>query len=452
MANRYWVGGSGTWDASSTTHWSISSGGASGASVPTSSDSVFFDQAGTYTVTLSGVLTCASFYVSAGTVTFSGTVSLFIYGNLTFSVSGTVFSATTTIVFNNSGVNGIVNITSNGTIFTNATFNVALGATTTLTLANALTVKKLILTSGQLLLNNYTLTLTAASSFFVLTLTGGTLNFGTSGTIILSANAAGVTVSSGSTTVITGTGTIQFSGTTGVFIGSSGAVFNGPNVTVKFNTLTTSGSHTFGTLNNTSTPGTLSIQLVDVITVTNFNVNGTAGNLYTVKSATAGSQCTLSKSSGNVLSSYLSLKDSVATGGAIWRAEYSTDAGNNSGWNITTGGSINVPVDNTNLSATGAVGDVTPSISQTITVGNRGLAGICYRPNALSYSVFTGTSGSVGAYGVSGTGQVGNVFLAFDYKLPVSGVYATGVISNTPLIYWISVDTEQTPNWTSIAT
>lgn len=41
MPNRYWVGGAGTWDASSTTHWSASSGGASGASVPTSSDSVF---------------------------------------------------------------------------------------------------------------------------------------------------------------------------------------------------------------------------------------------------------------------------------------------------------------------------------------------------------------------------------------------------------------------------
>ena len=54
MADRYWVGGAGTWDTTSTTNWSASSGGASGASVPTSADSVFFDQAGTYTVTLTG--------------------------------------------------------------------------------------------------------------------------------------------------------------------------------------------------------------------------------------------------------------------------------------------------------------------------------------------------------------------------------------------------------------
>jgi hypothetical protein len=43
MANRYWVGGSGTWDPTSTTHWSASSGGSGGASVPTSADDVIFD-------------------------------------------------------------------------------------------------------------------------------------------------------------------------------------------------------------------------------------------------------------------------------------------------------------------------------------------------------------------------------------------------------------------------
>lgn len=32
MANRYWVGGSGTWDNASTTNWSATSGGAAGAS------------------------------------------------------------------------------------------------------------------------------------------------------------------------------------------------------------------------------------------------------------------------------------------------------------------------------------------------------------------------------------------------------------------------------------
>lgn len=53
MANRYWVGGTGTWDSSNTTNWSATSGGTGGASVPTSSDDVFFNaNSGSGVVTL----------------------------------------------------------------------------------------------------------------------------------------------------------------------------------------------------------------------------------------------------------------------------------------------------------------------------------------------------------------------------------------------------------------
>jgi hypothetical protein len=41
MADRYWVGGSGSWN--STAKWSTTSGGASGASVPTATDNAIFD-------------------------------------------------------------------------------------------------------------------------------------------------------------------------------------------------------------------------------------------------------------------------------------------------------------------------------------------------------------------------------------------------------------------------
>ena len=71
MADRYWVGGAGNWDTTSTTNWSATSGGPSGASVPTVADSVFFDQAGTYTVGMAGALACLDITVSAGTVTFA---------------------------------------------------------------------------------------------------------------------------------------------------------------------------------------------------------------------------------------------------------------------------------------------------------------------------------------------------------------------------------------------
>lgn len=43
MADRYWVGGNGTWSSTNTTRWSATSGGAAGASVPTSLDKVYID-------------------------------------------------------------------------------------------------------------------------------------------------------------------------------------------------------------------------------------------------------------------------------------------------------------------------------------------------------------------------------------------------------------------------
>lgn len=53
MANRYWVGGTGTWNSSNTANWSAVSGGVGGASVPTAADDVFFDSnTGSGTVTM----------------------------------------------------------------------------------------------------------------------------------------------------------------------------------------------------------------------------------------------------------------------------------------------------------------------------------------------------------------------------------------------------------------
>lgn len=82
MAARYWVGGSGTWDSSSTANWSATSGGASGASVPTSSDIAIFDgNSGAGTVSLSGTLVCSYINTKAA---FTGTLS---FGTTTLTTS-----------------------------------------------------------------------------------------------------------------------------------------------------------------------------------------------------------------------------------------------------------------------------------------------------------------------------------------------------------------------------
>ena len=97
MANRYWVtGGTGDWN--STTNWSTTSGGASGASVPISTDAALFDAssgAGTATLDISPTiqtLTCTGF---TGTLAFgTNTISLnstgtIFTGVLTMTVTGT---------------------------------------------------------------------------------------------------------------------------------------------------------------------------------------------------------------------------------------------------------------------------------------------------------------------------------------------------------------------------
>jgi hypothetical protein len=72
-------------------------------------------------------------------------------------------------------------------------------------------------------------------------------------------------------------------------------------------------------------------------TVTNFTFSGTAGNIVTIKSSSPGTQFTLTKASGTVTASYVSIRDSNATGGAYWDATSNTNFnfGNNTGWEFT---------------------------------------------------------------------------------------------------------------------
>jgi hypothetical protein len=76
MATRFWVGGTGTWDGSTTTNWSLTSGGAGGQSVPGAADTVTFDgSSGAGTVTVNTTVSVQS--ISMGTYT----------GTLDFSVN-----------------------------------------------------------------------------------------------------------------------------------------------------------------------------------------------------------------------------------------------------------------------------------------------------------------------------------------------------------------------------
>jgi len=267
MADRYWVGGTGTWNTTSTTNWSATSGGAGGASVPTVADSVFFDQAGTYTVTMTGALACLDFNVTGGTVTFQNGTSptLNVRGGWS-TVAATVWNTTGTITFS---------ATTSRTITTNAitirsplTFNGTGGTWTlqdNLTLLSTLTTT---LTAGTLALSTYTLStgLFAATGTSVRALNFGTgqlaltgnnatifnitnaTNFSTTGTVYINSTYTG---STGTRTFVTGFTEAQAAGYDVSTSGTSGIVIS-PSAT---DSVALTGS--FNTVNLTGFTGTL---------------------------------------------------------------------------------------------------------------------------------------------------------------------------------------------------
>jgi hypothetical protein len=220
MADRFWVLGSGNW--SDTGHWSATSGGSSGASVPTSSDNAIFNAASNataYTVTIDVVANCldlnfAAAPSSSGTITWSGSSNMNVFGNVVL-LSGMqrsyfgvfTFKATSakTITSNGAALTNTVhmdgvggswtlqdNLTASNTFLTldNGTFNtnaktVSLGAflsantnTRTVTISgSAITLSS---TWDLSTTTNLTLNINTSTSFILgpTTFIGGSLNYG----------------------------------------------------------------------------------------------------------------------------------------------------------------------------------------------------------------------------------------------------------------------------------
>jgi len=113
MANRYWVAG-GTGNYNSNTNWSATSGGASGASVPSTADDVFFDaSSGVGTAIINVVSNCRSLNLTGflGTLQFNSNLSLngtiLNLGTGGYTITGTA----------NLRLAAAMAITSNGTVY-----------------------------------------------------------------------------------------------------------------------------------------------------------------------------------------------------------------------------------------------------------------------------------------------------------------------------------------------
>jgi hypothetical protein len=239
---RYWRGGTGTWDATTTTNWSASSGGAGGASVPTSADAVVFDtlsNATAYTVTCTATqLRCASLTMAGpltGNVTWAGTGPLAIHGNVTLPATGmtrtytgaiTLTGSATGKMFTTNGVGLASAVEVNGVgcgwalgfattlggqlTVTNGSFDTANFALscTTLSSSNSNTRSltfgtSTITVSSQITFTTSTnFTLSAASSTINCTLSSGTFSFGG-----LSYGTCNFTATSVSSMIISGANT-----------------------------------------------------------------------------------------------------------------------------------------------------------------------------------------------------------------------------------------------------
>jgi hypothetical protein len=335
MANRYWVGNGGNW-SDNTNHWSASSGGAPGASTPTSSDNVYFDansfSSGGQTVTLDATASCLDMDWTGATNTpaVAHNNLCLIYGSATF-ISAMSLSGTASMKF--------LSTSTGKTITTNGLTLVPLsiifdGVGGEWTLQDNLTTdtgRSIQLDNGSLITGGHTITTKSFSSdnsnTRSVTLGASTLN------LYGDLNFATVT----NLTLDAGTSTIKMLGNNTSFKGGGetwyDAEFTHYNIAL-------TGSNTFNTITlNRGSAQIFNVTSGTTQTVSSFVANGSSGNIITIKASSAGSAFTMNDAGGTNEVYYCSIKDSTVGGGATWDAYNSTDVSGNSGWNFLTSGS-----------------------------------------------------------------------------------------------------------------
>lgn len=225
MATYYWVGGTGTWDAATTTNWSLSSGGSGGAGFPTVADDVIFNSLsnGTaYTVTINAGV-CRNWTLAGpatGAVTVAGTTTMTVAGSVTWATTGITRTFTNTITFNSTttgntfdfgGITLANNLTFNGiggrwTI----TRNITSGTGNNLTLTNGtLDLRGYAITFGNISSNNSNIRTLLIDATTTLTLTG-TTSWSFQTTTNLTADFTNVTITHNGTSTTFNAGNLTY--------------------------------------------------------------------------------------------------------------------------------------------------------------------------------------------------------------------------------------------------
>lgn len=334
MADRYWVGGSATWDSTAGTKWATTSGGAGGASAPTSADNVFLDAAsGAVTVTLS-TGTCLDLNCTGFTGTLAGS-TLDIYGSMTL-VSGmtrtytvTTFRATTTgktITLNGKTLGG--SLTFNGT-GGEWTLQENLSGPTSFTFS-----------AGIFNANNYNV---SAGSFNSTGANTRTLNMGSGTWTMTTSNGSWNCAGATNMTLNCGTSTIKIGNNPSSnpqSFGGNGFTYYDVEIPGSGNNIVTiSGNNTFNSFISSRTSA-YTIKFTDGTTNTaiNWTIAGSSGNVITMTNTAGVTAATLTKSGGGTVTvDYANISYITATPSSTWSATNSTDSGNNTGWNFGSG-------------------------------------------------------------------------------------------------------------------
>ena len=328
MADRYWVGGTGTWDGTAGTKWATTSGGTGGASVPGGSDDVYFNAASGAAVVSIGAVNSRSIICTGFTGSFTGSSQVAVYGGLTLSATMT---HTNTLQYIFAATSGTWTIASAGK--TIGDIYIGNGASTaTWTLSDALTVSSgLRIFDGTFNTGNFNVTCGA------LQLTGSTtrtLNCGSS-TITVSntydsRSATNLTLNAGTSNFIFSSNNLDWfsDGRTFYDVSFTGTTQNGVRIY---------GNNTFRNL--TITPQTNAAGYKTITFHGNNTVTGTFSSAATnaafrtlFNSNTAGTQRTLSVATMGTVTN-TDFKDIALTGTASpFTAPFGVgDLGNNSG-------------------------------------------------------------------------------------------------------------------------
>ena len=341
MGERYWVGGTASWDATAGTKWALTSGGAGGQAVPGTGDNVYFDgNSGAVVVTVAATVNSLNLDFTGYTGTFAGSSTVNVFGNITYA-AGMTLTHTGTVEFEATGTGKTV--TSNGLTTNHRWLFKGVGGGWTLqdnvtksTSSN--TTGNIGLTNGTLDLNGKTLDLWSFS------ITGTATRALVMGACTLKIRSTSTGGSDGfqlasvtGFTLTENTGTVQFTGTTGAFNGSTETWYavTSTSITGSLN-IRGGGSYT-----NISVTGVAAEYFAELF----FNASTTITGTLTVTGNSATNRISIQSSLGDgreitltaaaVSLTNVDFMDITGAGAATWSGTSLGDGGNNSGITFT---------------------------------------------------------------------------------------------------------------------